>query len=97
MCGCLLILLGAAFPRTAIVLLELFTDYNDTAFDSFWEGFVGFLFLPYTTLFYIFMVNWQDPINGFGWFVVAFGFVLDIGSYVGSYRRRTVYVERANW
>ena len=96
MCGCLLILLGAAFPRTAIVLLELFTDFNDRAFDSFWEGFIGWLFLPYTTFFYILMENWQDPINGFGWFVVALGFVMDIMSYVGSFRRRrTVYVQRS--
>ena len=46
MCGCLVIFIGAAFPRVALFLLELFSDYNETAFDSFWEGFIGFLFLP---------------------------------------------------
>ena len=93
MCGCFLILLGAVFPRTAIVLLELFTDFNDQAFDSFWEGFVGFLFLPYTTLAFVLMENWQDPINGFGWFFVAAGFFMDLSSYASGYRKRTVYVE----
>ncbi len=93
MCGCLVLLVGAAFPRVALFLLELFSDYNETAFDSFWEGFLGFLFLPYTTLMYVLMENWQDPINGFGWFVVALGFFLDISSYIGSARRRTYYVQ----
>ena len=55
MCGCFLILVGAMFPRTALVLLELFTNWNDRAFDSFWVGFIGFLFLPYTTLTFVLM------------------------------------------
>jgi hypothetical protein len=89
MCGCLLLFIGAAFPRTAIVLLELFTDFNDRAFENFWEGFVGFMLLPYTTLAFVLMENWQDPINGFGWFIVAFGFIADMASYFGTYDRRS--------
>jgi len=88
MCGCLFIFFGAAFPRLAIIVLELFTDYNDVAFDSFWVGFVGFLFLPYTTLTYVLMDNWMDPIAGFGWFVVALGFLADVAGYTGVGRRQ---------
>jgi hypothetical protein len=95
MCGCLILLVGAAFPRLGIVLLEIFSDYNDQAFESFWVGFAGFLFIPYTTLFYVLMYNWQDGgVNGFGWFVVALGFILDIGSYTATARRRDVVVIR---
>jgi hypothetical protein len=95
MCGCFILLFGAAFPRIALVVLELTTDYNDQAFDSFWVGFAGFLFLPYTTLFYVLLDNWTaGGINGFGWFLVAFGFLLDIGSYGNGYRRREVIVDR---
>ena len=86
MCGCLVILLGAVFPRTAIVLLELFSNWNDTAFDSFWIGFAGWLFLPYTTLAYVLMDQWGDPISGFGWVIVAFAFLVDLGSWFGSSR-----------
>ena len=92
MCGCFVLLLGAAFPRVAIVLLELFSNYNEQAFDSFWEGLVGFLLLPYTTLFFVLMDNWQDGINGLGWFIVALGFLLDLGSYFGGASRRTTVV-----
>ncbi len=84
MCGCLFLLLGAAFPRIALILLEMFTNWNDTAFDSFWIGFIGWLFLPYTTLAYVLMDQWGDPINGFGWVVVMFAFIVDLGSWFGS-------------
>ena len=78
------------FPRTALVLLELFTNWNDKAFDSFWVGFIGFLFLPYTTLAFVLMDNLLDPINGFGWFVVVLGFLADVASYGGvAQNRRT--------
>ena len=95
MCGCFVLFVGAAFPRLALLLLELTTNYNDQAFDSFWVGFAGFLFLPYTTLFYVLMENWQSGIDGFGWFLVGLGFVIDISNYVGSARRRTVIVQNA--
>ena len=88
MCGCLVLFIGAMFPRTAIVLLELFTDFNDQAFDSFWVGFIGFLFLPYSTLAFVLMDNLSDPINGFGWFVVALGFLADVASYGGAAQNR---------
>jgi hypothetical protein len=88
MCGCLIVLIGSAFPRLTLALLEVFTRYNERAFDSFIVGLVGFLFLPYTTLAFVVMENWLDPITGFGWFVVALGFVVDLSSYVGGASRR---------
>jgi hypothetical protein len=91
-CGCLVLFVGAAFPRVALVLLALFSDFTERAFDSFWEGLLGFLLLPYTTLAFVLMENWQDPINGFGWFFVILGFLADLGSYAGGYRQRTVVV-----
>lgn len=93
MCGCFLLVIGAAFPRIALLLLELTSNYNDQAFDSFWVGFAGFLFLPYTTLFYVLMENWQDGIDGFGWFLVALGFLFDLGSYGSGARRRQMTVD----
>ena len=53
-CGCLLVLLGSAFPRVALVLTWIFTSRVDIAF----EGGVllplaGLIFMPYTTFFYV--------------------------------------------
>ena len=87
-CGCLIILVGAVFPRTAIVCPELSSDWNDTAFDCFWIGFAGWLFLPYTTLAFVLMDQWGDPISGFGWVIVMFAFIVDVGSWFGAGARR---------
>lgn len=92
MCGCFVIFAGAVFPRFTIVMLELFTDLNDRAFESFWIGFAGFLFLPYTTLAFVLMDYLGDPINGFGWVIVVFAFIVDLGSYFGTtHRDRLAY------
>jgi hypothetical protein len=88
MCGCLILLIGSISPRVALVLLEIFTRYNERAFDSFMIGFVGFLLLPYTTLAYVLLDNWQNPIDGFGWLIVALGFFIDLSSYGGASRTR---------
>lgn len=88
MCGCLALFIGSAAPRLAVFLLWVFTDYTTRAFESFWVGFAGMLLLPYTTLFYVLMESWQDPVDGFGWFVVALGFLLDLGAYFGGFNRR---------
>jgi hypothetical protein len=87
MCGCLFLVVGAVFPRVGLILLEIFSDWNDTAFDSFWIGFIGWLFLPYTTLAYVLMDQWGDPINGFGWVIVVFAFIVDLGNWFGTARR----------
>ena len=50
--GCLLALFAAISPRFVIFLLWIFTDRLTIAFRSGWEGIIGFLLLPYTTLFY---------------------------------------------
>lgn len=96
MCGCLVLLLGAVAPRFTLVLLELFTDWNDRAFDSFWIGAVGWLFLPYSTLAYSLMNALGDPIDGFGWVIVAFGFALDLGSWFGTKTRGRVIFESSD-
>ena len=88
MCGCLVILIGAVFPRTAVVLLELFTDWNDTAFHRSPIGSGGWLLLPYTTLAFVLMDQWGDPIGGFGWVIVAFAFLVDLGSWFGTGSQR---------
>ncbi len=50
--GCLFALISAFSARLALFLVWVFTDRLTIAFSSGWEGIVGFIFLPYTTLFY---------------------------------------------
>ena len=89
MCGCFVLLLGAFAPRLALALMALFNDEITRAFDGSWViPFIGWLFLPYTTLAYVLLSWWTGPVGGFEWFLVAFAFVLDLASYGGGWRRR---------
>ncbi len=83
---CLIALMGLFVPRFAIFLMWLFTDRLSIAFNSFVLGFIGFLVLPFTTLFYALAYTPVFGVSGFGWFLVAFGFILDISSYGSSGR-----------
>ena len=90
MCGCFVLLLGAFAPRLALVLMALFNDYITRAFDGNWVvPFIGWLFLPYTTLVYVLVYWWQGEVTGFFWFFVVLAFLSDLSSYFGSYARRT--------
>jgi hypothetical protein len=83
---CLIALIGFALPRFALFLMWIFSDRLSIAFDSFVLGFVGFLLLPYTTFFYALAYNPIDGVTGFGWFVVVFGFIVDITTHTGGGR-----------
>ena len=54
---CVLILLAFFTPRIVLFVLFLFTDYLVRAFDGFVLPFIGFLFLPATTLIIGFAVD----------------------------------------
>jgi hypothetical protein len=85
-CGCLIVLLGSAFPRVALVLTWLFSDLVDRAFDTWALPLIGLIFLPYTTLFYVLAYAPIAGVSGIGWIFVFFGLFLDLGSYVGGGR-----------
>jgi hypothetical protein len=86
--GCLLALVAAISPRFVIFLLWIFSDRLTIAFHSGWEGFLGFLFLPYTTLFYALVYAPGRGVDSFGWFIVALGVLFDISSHLFSSRAR---------
>jgi hypothetical protein len=88
MCGCLVALAALLSPRFAIFLIWLFGDRMSYAFDSFWIGFIGFLFLPWTTLAWTVAYAPLAGVTGFGWFIVILGFIIDIGSYSSAAQAR---------
>ena len=76
-------------PRLAILVWYLFTPvYVNSAFDSFFWGFLGFLFLPWTTLMYI--AIYPGGIIGFDWILLGLGIFADMATYFGGYREREV-------
>ncbi len=90
MCGCFVVALGAFFPRIALVLLWVFGDTVEKAFNGEWViPLIGIIFLPFTTLSYVLLNWWLGSVTGFTWFFVALAFLADIGSYASSARARS--------
>lgn len=87
-CGCIVALIGLLAPRFTLFLLWLFSDRLTIAFNSFVQGFLGFLLLPFTTFLYAMSYHPTDGVTGFGWVLVAFGVVADLSSYFGGERAR---------
>jgi hypothetical protein len=85
---CVLILLAFFTPRIVLFVLLLFTDYLSRAFDGFVLPFIGFLFLPATTLGYAIAQNEFGGLNGVGIIVVLIGLAVDIGLLGGGASRR---------
>lgn len=85
---CLVAALLAIGPRFALFLTWIFTNLVSRAFDGFLLPLVGVIFLPWTTLFYVFAYAPVDGVSGIGWFFVALGFFFDISSYAGGGRAR---------
>lgn len=81
---CLVALAALALPRFTLFLMWLFTDKLSVAFDSFVLGFIGFLLLPYTTVFYALAYAPNAEVSGFGWILVITGFLIDLGSLTGA-------------
>jgi len=87
--GCLVALLALLSPRLALFAIFLFSDLLSRAYDSWVLPLLGFFLLPWTTLAYA--VMWDvgpDRVQGFEWFIVILAFLIDLGSYFNSGRRR---------
>jgi hypothetical protein len=87
--GCLLALFAVALPRVTLFFLWVFTERLSNAFDSFIVGFLGFLLLPYTTVFYALAYAPVEGVSGFGWILVFFGLLCDLSSLFGSNSARS--------
>jgi hypothetical protein len=78
-----------AFPRIALVLMFLFSNYLGRAYHGLILPFLGFLFLPLTTLAYAWMVNSGRPTAGVNLLILIIAVVIDVGGLSGGeYHRR---------
>ena len=83
-CGCIFALFAAFTPRLAFVLLWIFTDVINKAFDTVIIPIIGLIFLPFTTLVYALIYTPGFGLSGwdFVWLILAL--MLDLSSYGGS-------------
>ena len=85
---CLFLILVLAFPRVGLALLFLFTHYLDRAFSSIFVLILGFIFLPFTTLVYAWMINSHLPVAGINLLWLLIAALVDLGSLSHGYSRR---------
>lgn len=88
-CGCLLLVLGMAFPRFTILMLWIFTHWFRGMFDTWLIPVLGFLLLPYTFLWYSVVLHLFGGAWGFWPVLILIVAVLaDLTSYGGARRKR---------
>lgn len=86
---CLIIILLLGMPRLALFLIWLMTDWIERAFRTHLWPFLGFLFLPYTTIAYLCAsLETGGQISGVWILVIALGLVCDLGLHGSSTRAR---------
>jgi hypothetical protein len=82
--GCL----ALAAPRFTIALVVFFSDYIGRAYETTLWPFVGFLFMPLTTLGYAWAINSGGSVEGFRLVVVVIAVLIDLGLVGGSASKR---------
>ncbi len=76
---CLIGLLAMAFPRMAIILVVIFSDYIGTAYQTTIWPLLGFFFMPVTTLAYAWAMHSSGSVTGGQLVVVVIAVLIDVG------------------
>ena len=80
---CLFAIVLAGAPRFALFFWWLIqTRYVNAAFSNFLFAILGFLFLPWTTLMWVFV--YPGGISMVNWVFLGIAFVIDMGTYFGG-------------
>ena len=85
---CLVVLLGALVPRVTLALLWLLTEWT-RVLSPWWLGFLGFLFLPYTTLAYVVIAHYSGAVTSQSiahLVIMLVALLVDFGAWGGSRR-----------
>jgi len=90
---CLFAMMAAFFPRIAFLILWLARPTMvNTAFNGWFLPLLGLVFLPFTALMYVLLVQGVGGLYGWDWLWLGVAVLLDISHYAGTgrYRREVV-------
>lgn len=95
---CLVAGIAFFFPRLALALLFLFGHYLGRAFETNFWPFMGFLFMPFTTLAYACAMNENNHrLSGFWLVLFIIAVLADLGFFTAQGRGgRRYYVVRTS-
>lgn len=79
--GCLIVICAMFVPRITLFVLWAFTSVTKEVFEGWFWPFMGFLFMPFTTLAYIAAKCWAENGQISGWWIVLMvvAVLFDIG------------------
>jgi hypothetical protein len=87
---CLLLIIILAFPRVALVLMWLFSNYLGRAFHGgLLIPLLGFIFLPLTTIVYAWELNNGLPTEGINLVWLLLAVIIDLGGLGGGAHRQS--------
>jgi len=86
--ACLFAILTGLFPRLGLLIVWIFTNEVDQAYDTWILPLLGLIFLPLTTLVYALFYSPVGGVDGIEWFWVVLAFLLDIGALGAGARSR---------
>lgn len=87
--GCLFVLLAAFAPRLVVVFAWIARPtYVDSVFDTWILPLLGLIFLPFTTLIWLFLGAPPEGIQGFDWVWIGLAVLLDLSHYANTYSQR---------
>jgi hypothetical protein len=77
--GCLVGCIALAFPRLVLFAIFLFSNYLGRAYETNFWPFLGFLFMPLTTLAYAWAMNSNGTVSGIYLVAVVIAVIIDLG------------------
>lgn len=77
--GCLVGCAALLFPRLVLFFTFLFSNYLGRAYETNFWPFLGFLFMPLTTLAYAWSINSNGSVSGIYLVVVVIAVLVDLG------------------
>ena len=81
-------------PRVTLLMVVLFSNYIGRAYQSMLWPFLGFFFMPLTTLAYAWAINTHGSVDGGFLAVVVVAVLIDLGIIGGSAQNRYRHHER---
>lgn len=82
----IVVLFSLFMPRVIIAAMVVMGDYIGRAYQNDFWAFLGFLFMPYTTLAYAWAINEHGSVSGWHAAVLVLAVLLDLGSNGGGSR-----------
>jgi hypothetical protein len=87
--GCLLVILAAFAPRLIVIFAWIARPaYFDAVYDTWIIPLLGLIFLPFTTLMWLFLGAPPEEVQGFDWFWIVLAVFIDLSHYANTYGQR---------